>query len=489
MRSVIVSLLLTLRASLRNRAALQLEILALRHQLHVVNRSRLQRVRLTPADRVLWVWLSKRWNDWRAAVVIAVNETGLSDPVSGALPPVANTPFAGQGLATAAADRATKARRGRRHSSGRRPTPSLRPPRGVVTPSLLRHAVGLRIGRRARLTSLRAEPTSEDSDMTSQRQKTATRCFHSTTTTHTADRPTDQSGPRMEFSVRTAGRSRCCVVANLSAGVMGPSIVRMSSNRRSGGVSHRTFSGISVNGTTVSLCASAGSTQSGTLTTLRPATTRPRRRISRRLLSVVIVRPPRYFQRAVYPGQTKSLSGPADAGTRPVIAQQIVQESLAILVSHPRTPVCHLLNFPVPLSTAETLLTDDVLVMTGQAGILETGGLLAVRGGGLYLSASSGNVIDHVHTHARDHIPAITARVPLLIERLSVAGNVARPRQNGVVRRPLWRPAELPLSPAERRSLTHTQRRGVPGAPAIDAHVDCRDRAHVTAPGDAANRD
>jgi hypothetical protein len=178
MRSVIVSLLLTLRASLRNRAALQLEILALRHQLHVVNRSRLQRVRLTPADRLLWVWLSKRWNDWRAAVVIAVNETGLSDPVSGALPPVANAPFAGQGLATAAADRATKARRGRRHSSGRRPTPSLRPPRGVVTPSLLRHAVGLRIGRRARLTSLRPEPTSEDSDMTSQRQKIATRCFH-----------------------------------------------------------------------------------------------------------------------------------------------------------------------------------------------------------------------------------------------------------------------------------------------------------------------
>jgi hypothetical protein len=75
MRSVIVSLLLTLRASLRNRAALQLEILALRHQLHVVNRSRLQRVRLTPADRLLWVWLSKRWNDWRAAVLIAVNET------------------------------------------------------------------------------------------------------------------------------------------------------------------------------------------------------------------------------------------------------------------------------------------------------------------------------------------------------------------------------------------------------------------------------
>jgi len=47
MRSVIVSLLLTLRATLRDRAALQLEILTLRHQLHVINRSRPQRLPLT----------------------------------------------------------------------------------------------------------------------------------------------------------------------------------------------------------------------------------------------------------------------------------------------------------------------------------------------------------------------------------------------------------------------------------------------------------
>jgi hypothetical protein len=40
MRLVVVSLFLTIRMSLRDRAALQLEILALRHRLHVVNRSR-----------------------------------------------------------------------------------------------------------------------------------------------------------------------------------------------------------------------------------------------------------------------------------------------------------------------------------------------------------------------------------------------------------------------------------------------------------------
>jgi hypothetical protein len=38
MWSVVISILLTLRTSLRNRPALQLEILALHHQLQVVER-------------------------------------------------------------------------------------------------------------------------------------------------------------------------------------------------------------------------------------------------------------------------------------------------------------------------------------------------------------------------------------------------------------------------------------------------------------------
>jgi putative transposase len=70
--------MLTLRASLRNRAALHLEILALRHQLQVAERSRARRVRLTWADRLLWVWLSKVWADWRAAVLIVRPETVLA---------------------------------------------------------------------------------------------------------------------------------------------------------------------------------------------------------------------------------------------------------------------------------------------------------------------------------------------------------------------------------------------------------------------------
>jgi hypothetical protein len=52
MRSVIVSLRFTLRASLRDRAALQLEILALRHQLQDLERTRPRRVPLSAISRL-----------------------------------------------------------------------------------------------------------------------------------------------------------------------------------------------------------------------------------------------------------------------------------------------------------------------------------------------------------------------------------------------------------------------------------------------------
>ena len=78
MRPVITSLLVTLRASLRTRVALQLEILALRHQLQVLERTRPHRVRLTRADRLLWSWLSRVWRGWRSAIVIVRPETVLT---------------------------------------------------------------------------------------------------------------------------------------------------------------------------------------------------------------------------------------------------------------------------------------------------------------------------------------------------------------------------------------------------------------------------
>ena len=56
-------------ASFRSHAALQLEVLALRHQLGVLQRS-VKRPKLTPADRLLWAWLCEVWNDWRSSVFL-----------------------------------------------------------------------------------------------------------------------------------------------------------------------------------------------------------------------------------------------------------------------------------------------------------------------------------------------------------------------------------------------------------------------------------
>src|SRR5713101_6343984 len=66
----ILSLLFSsLSTSLRSRTALQAEILALRHQLVVLERSQGgRRLRLKNADRVLWVWLSRLWQGWRSAL-------------------------------------------------------------------------------------------------------------------------------------------------------------------------------------------------------------------------------------------------------------------------------------------------------------------------------------------------------------------------------------------------------------------------------------
>jgi len=64
-------------ASFRNRAALQIEILALRHQLGVLHRS-VKRPKLTAPDRLFWAWLSELWSGWRIALVIVQPETVIA---------------------------------------------------------------------------------------------------------------------------------------------------------------------------------------------------------------------------------------------------------------------------------------------------------------------------------------------------------------------------------------------------------------------------
>jgi putative transposase len=78
MTSVLLSFLQTLRGLALSRAALHLEVLALRHQLHVLQRSQPRRLRLVQADRWLWTWLSRVWTAWRTALVIVKPETVIA---------------------------------------------------------------------------------------------------------------------------------------------------------------------------------------------------------------------------------------------------------------------------------------------------------------------------------------------------------------------------------------------------------------------------
>src|SRR3989454_9813975 len=60
----------------RSRAAMQTEIIALRHQLTVLQRTqKAKRLVLSRADRCLWVWLSRLWSGWRSSLIIVKPET------------------------------------------------------------------------------------------------------------------------------------------------------------------------------------------------------------------------------------------------------------------------------------------------------------------------------------------------------------------------------------------------------------------------------
>src|SRR5215831_17879190 len=78
MFTLLLSAILSIRSWFRSRAALQVEILALRHQLTVLKRSQRGRLRLNSADRLLWVGLSRLWSQWRSPLLIVKPETVIS---------------------------------------------------------------------------------------------------------------------------------------------------------------------------------------------------------------------------------------------------------------------------------------------------------------------------------------------------------------------------------------------------------------------------
>ena len=75
MPPIVVSLLHSLHFLVRSRVAMHLEIIALRHQLAVVMRSRRPRRRFTSADRLLWAWLMHAWRGWRSSLRVVKPET------------------------------------------------------------------------------------------------------------------------------------------------------------------------------------------------------------------------------------------------------------------------------------------------------------------------------------------------------------------------------------------------------------------------------
>ena len=75
MTALFIALLAAFRSSVRSRLELQTEILALRHQLAVLQRQAPKRPRLGRVDRLLWVLLSRLWPNWRRAVQIVTLDT------------------------------------------------------------------------------------------------------------------------------------------------------------------------------------------------------------------------------------------------------------------------------------------------------------------------------------------------------------------------------------------------------------------------------
>ncbi len=75
MHMILTLVLSAVLPSLRDRAALQLELIALRYQLAVLERNRTTRSRLTRFDRFFWVWLYRVWPGCLDTVVIVQPET------------------------------------------------------------------------------------------------------------------------------------------------------------------------------------------------------------------------------------------------------------------------------------------------------------------------------------------------------------------------------------------------------------------------------
>jgi putative transposase len=75
MSSLLIALFAFAASSFRTRGALQVEILALRHQLAVLQNNAPRHLRFNRTDRLLWVVLSRFWSGWRHSLQIVQPDT------------------------------------------------------------------------------------------------------------------------------------------------------------------------------------------------------------------------------------------------------------------------------------------------------------------------------------------------------------------------------------------------------------------------------
>jgi hypothetical protein len=75
MITILSALVSLLSFRVRSRASLELELVALRHQVTVLRRQRLGQLRLFSTDRLLWVWLYRVWPQVLNATVVCTENS------------------------------------------------------------------------------------------------------------------------------------------------------------------------------------------------------------------------------------------------------------------------------------------------------------------------------------------------------------------------------------------------------------------------------
>jgi putative transposase len=77
MPRVVLILLASIATWFRSRLSMQMELMALRHQVAVYKQS-IKRPTLRPTDRLFWVWLSRLWPGWQEALAFVQPRTVIA---------------------------------------------------------------------------------------------------------------------------------------------------------------------------------------------------------------------------------------------------------------------------------------------------------------------------------------------------------------------------------------------------------------------------